>query len=52
MADNKVSMPSGFGGLLKFNEETESKLSLKPTHVVIMIILVVAIRIALPFIFS
>lgn len=47
MADNKVNMPAGFGGLMRFSEEYESKFNLKPTHVIAFIILVIAFRIAL-----
>jgi len=49
MADNSVNMPSGFGGLVRFKEEYESKFNLKPIHIVILIILIVVFRIALPF---
>jgi len=49
MVDNSVNMPSGFGGLVRFKEEYESKLNLKPIHIIIFIILIVAFRIALPF---
>jgi len=49
MADNSVNMPSGFGGLVRFKEEYESKFNLKPMHIVILIILIVVFRIALPF---
>jgi len=51
MADNKINMPSGFGGLMRYSEEYTSKFNLKPTHVVVFIILIVGFRIALPFIF-
>ncbi|MCL5018287.1 MAG: preprotein translocase subunit Sec61beta [Candidatus Pacearchaeota archaeon] len=47
MADSNVNMPSGIGGLVKFKEEYESKLNLKPVHVVIFVILLVIFRIAL-----
>jgi preprotein translocase subunit Sec61beta len=49
MADEGINMPSGFGGLIKFKEEYESKFNLKPMHVVIFVILIVVLRIALPF---
>jgi len=49
MADNSVNMPSGFGGLVRFKEEYESKFNLKPIHIVIFVILIVVFRIALPF---
>ena len=39
MAD-QISMPAGFGGLMRFNEEYESKIMLKPTHVVVFVILI------------
>ena len=47
MADNSVNMPSGFGGLVKFKEEYESRFNLKPVHIVIFVILIVVFRIAL-----
>ena len=49
MADNSINMPSGFGGLVKFKEEYESKFNLKPVHVVVFVILIVAFRVALQF---
>jgi len=51
MAENKINMPSGFGGLMRYQEEYESKFNLKPTHVVIFIILIIALRVVLPFFF-
>jgi preprotein translocase subunit Sec61beta len=49
MADNSINVPSGFGGLVKFKEEYESKFNLKPIHIVLFVILIVAFRIVLPF---
>jgi preprotein translocase subunit Sec61beta len=49
MADENINIPAGFGGLIKFKEEYESKFSLKPIHIIIFIILIVAFRILLPF---
>jgi len=51
MADNKINMPAGFGGLTRFSEEYSSIFNLKPTHVIIFIVLIVLFRIALPMIF-
>ncbi len=51
MADNTFQMPSGLGGLVRFQEEYSSKIMLKPTHVVGLIILIVAFRISLEFIY-
>ena len=47
MADSKVSTPAGFGGLMRYGEEFESYINLKPTHVIIFIIVIVLIRIGL-----
>ncbi|MFH1787433.1 MAG: preprotein translocase subunit Sec61beta [archaeon] len=49
-ADNKIQMPGGFGGLMRFSEEYASKFNLKPTHVIAFIILIIAFRIVLPII--
>tara|TARA_Y100000310_G_scaffold334410_2_gene414122 strand:- start:46 stop:207 length:162 start_codon:yes stop_codon:yes gene_type:complete len=40
MAD-KINMPAGFGGLMRYGEEYKSKLMLKPEYIVIFIILVI-----------
>lgn len=49
--DNKISMPAGFGGLMRFDEEYASKFNLKPTHVIAFIILIVAFRVVLGMFF-
>ncbi len=53
MAKNNpgISMPSGFGGLVNFREEYESKLMLKPAHVIGFVIFIVLFRIGLNFIY-
>ncbi len=51
MVNNKINMPAGFGGLMRYSEEYESKFNLKPTHVVAFIILIIVMRIVLPLIF-
>lgn len=35
-------MPSSFGGLMSYKEEYKSKFMLKPSHVVLFVILIVA----------
>ena len=35
-------MPSGSGGLMRYNQEYNSKLKLKPSHVVLLIIAIIA----------
>ena len=34
-------MPSGFGGLLRYNEEYPSRIMLKPAHVVAFVISII-----------
>lgn len=46
MAD-KINVPASFGGLVRYNEEYESKLKLKPEHVVIFIILAIVFTLIL-----
>ncbi|MBU0894496.1 MAG: preprotein translocase subunit Sec61beta [Nanoarchaeota archaeon] len=52
MADNKVQMPAGFGGLTRFSEEYDSKIKLKPVHVIAFIILIVVFRIVLSIFYN
>jgi|TARA_Y100000310_G_scaffold70609_1_gene66308 preprotein translocase subunit Sec61beta len=49
--DNSVNLPGGFGGLTRFSEEYESKFNLKPTHVIVFIILIVMFRVFLGVIY-
>ncbi len=49
--DNRINLPGGFGGLMRYSEEYESTINLKPAHVVAFIILIIGLRIALPYIF-
>jgi len=49
MAENSsVNLPGGFGGLTRYNEEYDSRFNLKPTHIILFVILIVAFRVALP----
>lgn len=52
MADNSINLPSGFGGLMRYNEEYDSKIKFKPVHVILFIILIVVLRIALPMFYG
>ena len=48
MAQNSgVNLPSGFGGLVRFNEEYESKIKFKPGHIIIFIVVIILFVIAL-----
>ena len=46
MAD-KINMPSGFGGLVRYSEEYESKLKFKPAQVIGFIIAIILFSIVL-----
>ena len=49
MAENSsVNLPGGFGGLMRYNEEYDSRFNLKPTHIILFVILIIAFRVALP----
>jgi preprotein translocase subunit Sec61beta len=52
MAKGGVNIPSGFGGLTRFSEEYESKLNLKPSHVIAFIIAIIAFRVFLGFFYG
>ena len=47
MANNKINLPSGFGGLTRFSEEYSSKFTLKPVHVIGLVVLIIAFRVYL-----
>ncbi|MFA6888508.1 MAG: preprotein translocase subunit Sec61beta [Candidatus Woesearchaeota archaeon] len=47
MAQERIHMPSGTGGLVRYFDEYRSKISIQPTHVVVMIILMILIVILL-----
>ena len=51
MADNSNTLPSGFGGLVRFKEEYDSKFKFGPGAVITMIIAVIAFVAALHIIF-
>ena len=52
MASNNVNMPSGFGGLVRYNEEYSSYFNLKPTHVILFIVLIIFFRFMLGVVFN
>mgnify|MGYP001614448378 CR=1 FL=1 len=41
MVDNKVSIPSGMGGLVRYFDDYKSKIEFKPEHLTILIVIVV-----------
>jgi len=40
MAQDKISMPSGIGGLVRYFDEYKSKIRFKPSHIVVISIIV------------
>jgi preprotein translocase subunit Sec61beta len=48
MASTGINLPGGFGGLTSFKEEYDSKFNLKPTHIILFIVLILAFRMMLP----
>ena len=47
MGQDKVQMPSGIGGLVRYFDEYKSKIEFKPGHIVILCIAVIIIMILL-----
>jgi len=43
----KIQMPSSMGGIVRYNEESKSKLKFKPGHVIVLCIAVIIIMIIL-----
>jgi preprotein translocase subunit Sec61beta len=41
--DNKMQMPSGIGGLVRYFDEYKSKIQFKPGHIIVLVILVIII---------
>ena len=47
--DTGINLPAGFGGLVRFKEEYESLFMLKPAHVIVFVIIILLLRVFLPF---
>jgi len=52
MANSGINLPGGFGGLVRYDEEYSSFFNLKPTHVIIFVVLIILFRIGLGVFFS
>jgi len=48
---DKINMPAGFGGLLRYDEEYPSKFKLKPAYVVVFIIAIIVLVVILNLFF-
>lgn len=47
MANDRISMPQGMGGLVRYFDEYKSKIKFKPGHIIVMCIVVILIMIFL-----
>ncbi len=47
MSEKNVSLPSGFGGLMRFTEEYTSVFTLRPSYVMVFVALIIAFRVFL-----
>ena len=47
MAEDKIHMPSGMSGLVRYFDDYKSKIEFKPEHVLVFIVLVVIVEIIL-----
>lgn len=47
MADNKVTIPSSQGGLVRYFEESRSLIELKPEHALILVGVIIILEILL-----
>jgi|TARA_Y100000310_G_scaffold167856_1_gene167786 preprotein translocase subunit Sec61beta len=43
MAKDKISMPSGMGGLVRYFDEYASKIRFKPGHIIVLSVVVIII---------
>jgi len=50
--DNKISMPGAFGGLVRYDEEYDSKFMITPTHVLVFVILIILFVIFMKMLFT
>ena len=52
MADDKISMPSGMGGLMRYFDEYKSKIQLKPAYVIVLVVaMIILVTLIFPVIF-
>jgi preprotein translocase subunit Sec61beta len=47
MANDKISMPSGMGGLVRYFDEYKSRIEFKPGHIIVLCLVVMVIMILL-----
>ena len=49
MADQKITMPTGMGGIVRYSEEHLSKIEFSPIFVIISILIVMVVELILYF---
>jgi len=47
MASDRIQMPSGMGGLVRYFDEYKSKIEFKPGHIIILCVIVIIVMIFL-----
>ncbi len=47
MSQEKMRMPSGMGGLVRYFDEYKSKLEFKPGHIIVLALAVIALMVIL-----
>lgn len=47
MASQRVSMPSSQGGIMRYFDEYKSKITFKPGHIIVLIIVIILIELIL-----
>ena len=47
MAQDKISMPSGMGGLVRYFDEYKSKVKFKPGHIIVICVVVIIVMLFL-----
>ncbi|MAG77968.1 preprotein translocase subunit Sec61beta [archaeon] len=44
MGNNKISMPSSGGGLMRYFDDYKSKIQIKPTYIIILVVIVIVVE--------
>lgn len=47
MAQERISMPSSMGGLVRYFDEYKSRIQFKPGHIIVFIIMIILVEIFL-----
>ena len=47
MANDRISMPQGMGGLVRYFDEYKSKIKFKPGHIIVLCVVVIVIMVLL-----